>query len=442
MKQERSLLEQNLIKPTLEIKRKRSIVKDIKNYLSENYSVFEGSVQSWINDPTTLKGIDTRLLYLFAEQIFQKTGDLSINPDDYFTEPEIKKAKQFSGLMELEEETKFPLRFENALEVSRDSWIVMMDIRTIVKLLKSRKLHWNPESQREATYKVINGQIIEQATFYAHNITEMVQLLKENKLERTQLTLNASLGTANEGEEVSFNSETNDLVIHDCKLDIIDGAHRIKACEIALSERPDIDFKFEVKFLNFTVPRAAEYLAQISKGERISETKRKVMSKETEADIVANDLMAKSVLRDRVSKKEKLTKTRKELVTYNTLRNAISNNFDLSRKINVYETTDYLTEFFEVLLSYYENEFTTEYDKYKKESLISDNNMIGGFILLASRMKNNNIEARHVRKYIQNIDFSRNNPKWRELDILDEKFNLTKNAKQNIENYFREIEIK
>src|SRR5690606_37943381 len=106
MKQDRSLLEQNLIKPTLEIKRKRRVVRDIKRHLSENHSVFEGSIQSWINDPNMLKGVDSRLLYLFAEQIYLKTGDQSINPSDFYTEAEIKTSRQYSGKMYFEEEVK------------------------------------------------------------------------------------------------------------------------------------------------------------------------------------------------------------------------------------------------------------------------------------------------------------------------------------------------
>lgn len=442
MKQDRSLLEQNLIKPTLEIKRKRSVVADIKKHLLEKHSIFEGSIQTWINNPSSLKGIDSRLLYLFAEQIFLKSEDKSVDPSEFYTPSEIKTSRQYSGKMYFNEEIKFPIKFKKALEVDRDSWVVMIDIKTIVNLLKSRKLHWNPESQREATYKVVNGEIVEQATFYMHNIYDMVQLLKENKLEKTQLTLNCSIGTSNDDVEVSYNDNTGELLIHDgTKIDIVDGAHRIKAAELALAENPDIDFKFEVRLLNFTVPRAAEYLAQISKGERMSETKRRSMSKETNADIIVKDLMDKSVLKDRISKKEMLTKSKKELVTYNTIVNAIQDNFEIDKKVDMYETTDYLIEFFEALLGYYENEFTVEYAKYKKESILSDNNMFSGFIILASKMKQDKIEARHVKKYIENINFNRDNEIWRSLDILDEKGNLTKNAKTNIEKYFKDMKI-
>jgi hypothetical protein len=441
MKQPRELLEQNLIKPTLEVKRRRGVVKDIKNYLSEKHDIFDGTIQTWINNPAEeLRTIDARLLYLFSEQIYQKTSDSEINPDEFFTDSEIKASRQYSGKMYLQEELKFPLKFSHALESSRDSWIVMMDIKTIAGLLRARKLHWNPEAQREATTKVIDGEIIETATVYMHNVLEMKQLLKENKLERTQLIFNASLGTAdNNGDEVVFDKETKQLQINNCKLDVIDGYHRCLAAELALEET-DIDFQFEVKILNFTTPRAASFLAQISKGERMSEVKRRSMSKETYTDIIIDDLRNKSALRDRISKKEGLRGN--ELVTYNTLIESIEKNFNVERKLDQVEVSDYLQEFFNILVEYYESEFVTNFNETKKNSLLVENVTFAGYITLAAKMKSKGIEPSQVYKYIKNIDFSKNNNKtWIELDVLDEKGRLTRNAKQGIERYFSNIDI-
>jgi hypothetical protein len=340
--------------------------------------------------------------------------------------------------MYLKEEVKFPLHFDHAIECSRDSWIVMMDIKTVVGLLKSRKLHWNPESQRESTRKIINGEIIEEATIYMHNVYEMVQLLKENKLERTQLIFNCSLGTSDTGEEVKYDKDTNELTIFDCVTDILDGMHRIKSAEIALSQNENIDFMFEVKILNFTVPRAAQYLAQISKGERMSEVKRRSMSKETNADIVVGDLQTKSVLRDRISKKEGLSAN--EIVTYNTLVNSIEKNFDLSRKIDTVEVSEYLQEFFEILFEYYEDEFVSNFKETKNKSMLVENLTFAGLIILASNMRKKDISPSKVKKYIEDIDFSKSNKLWQSLDILDSKKRLTRNAKAGIEKLFSELE--
>jgi hypothetical protein len=440
MLKSRELLEQNLIKPTLEVKRRRGVVKDIKNYLSEKYSIFDGSVQSWITNPADeLKGVDDRLLCLFTEQIYQKTGDLNINPEEFFTEPEIKSARQFSGKSFIENEIKFPLHFEYALQNSRDAWVVMMDIKTVVGLLKSRKLHWNPEAQREATRKIINGQIIEEATVYMENVHDMKKLLKDHKLEQTQLIFNVVLGTAGDMDEVVYDKNTHELTVNDGIINITDGYHRILAAQMALAEQPNIDFQFEVKILNMTVPRSAEYLAQISKGQRISEVKRRSMSKETNVDIIISDLQTKSVLRERISKREGLSTN--ELVTYNTLLKSIDKYFDIEKTIDRVEVSEYLQEFFEILFAYYEDDFINNFPESKKSSMLVENLTFGGYILLASKMREKGISPSKVNKYIRDIDFSKNNQLWRDLDILDNKKRLAKNAKSGIEKLFLEIEV-
>jgi hypothetical protein len=441
MLKSRELLEQNLIKPTLEVKRRRGVVKDIKNYLADKYSIFDGSIQSWITNPDELKGIDDRLLCLFTEQIYQKTGDPNINPEEFYTATEIKSARQFSGKLLIEDEVKFPLHFEYALQNSRDAWVVMMDIKTVVGLLKSRKLHWNPEAQREATRKVVNGQIVEEATVYMENVHEMKKLLKEHKLEQTQLIFNVVLGTAgDELDEVVYDKNTHELTVNDGVINITDGYHRILAAQMALAEQPNIDFQFEVKILNMTVPRSAEYLAQISKGQKISEVKRRSMSKETNADIIVNDLQTKSVLRDKISKKEGLSAN--ELVTYNTLVKSIEKNFSLDKTIDRVEVSEYLQEFFEILFAYHEDEFINNFPESKKSSMLVENLTFGGFISLAAKMREKGISPSKINNYLRNIDFSKdNNTLWIELDILDSKKRLTRNAKSGIEKLFSEIEV-
>ncbi|MED3562354.1 DNA sulfur modification protein DndB [Bacillus xiapuensis] len=441
MKQPRELLEQNLIKPTLEVKRRRGVVKDIKTHLSQKHDIFDGTIQTWINNPAEeLKNIDARLLYLFSQQIYEKTGDLNINPEEFFTDAEAKTSKQYSGKMFLKEELKFPLIFDYALESSRDSWIVMMDIKTIAGLLKSRKLHWNPEAQREATIKEVNGEIVETATVYMHNVLEMKQLLKENKLERTQLIFNASLGTADDnGDEVVFDKETKQLQINNCKMDVIDGYHRCLAAQLALEESPDIDFMFEVKILNFTTPRSASFLAQISKGERMSEVKRRSMSKETFTDIIIDELRNKSALRNRIPNKEGLRG--RDLVTYNTLKESINKNFEIKRKLDQVEVSDYLKEFFDILIEFYDTEFNDNFKETKEKSLLVENVTFAGYIILAANMKSNDIDPSQVYKYLKKIDFSKDNSVWKEYDVLDDKNRLTRNAKQGIEKYFSNLEI-
>ncbi|WP_080845642.1 DNA sulfur modification protein DndB [Cytobacillus gottheilii] len=444
MLQDRELLEQNLIKPTLEIKRKRKVVREIKDNLATSHAIYDGTVQEWINNPAEeLSGLDERLLYLFAEQVFNETKDLSVDPEEFFTEYEIKTAKQYSGKMFIKDDLKLPITFEPpVIEYSHNVWTMRIHIKLLVDMLKSKLLNWNPESQREATYRRVNGEMVEEATVYLDNVIEMKNLIKVNKLEITQIILNASAGSADNGEEVTYNSDTYELQVNKgTKLDVVDGYHRILAAARAMDEKPNIDMYFDLKLLNMTVDRAAAYLAQISKGERISETKRKIMSKDTDAIKVVEELNSRSELAGRISKKEGLTPSIGEIVTYNTLLNSIEKNFEFKNKKDMYDVSDYLTEFFDVFLSYYEEEFNEKYQETKKVSLINSNFMFSGYVRLASRMMEEEIDSRDVRKYINKINFNKDNPEWKQRGILDNKGNLTRGSVKFIENYFDEINL-
>src|SRR5690606_26452372 len=94
---DREVLEENLTHSIQTIKRKRNVINDIKNQLMKN-DITSGAVQKWINEPEDeLPHLDIRELFLFCEQVFLKTGDFLINPEDYFTKVEEKKARQYSA---------------------------------------------------------------------------------------------------------------------------------------------------------------------------------------------------------------------------------------------------------------------------------------------------------------------------------------------------------
>lgn len=440
MLQPRELLEQNLIKPTLEIKGKRKIVKDIKTYLLDNHAIFEGSVQSWINDVTQIKEVDTRLLCLFATQIYQKTGDQNINPELFFTENEIQTSKQYNGKLYIQDDIEFPIRFKApVIQHNHYTWTGRIHIKLLVSMLQSRLIHWNPDSQRESQTKIIDNEIVQTPTIYMKNVLEIKELLKKNKLEISQITLNASAGTSDDDKsEVEYNDDTYELLINKCKIDCLDGYHRILGSSMALSEKPDIDFWFDLKIVNVTTDRAAQILSQLEKHTPMSESKRKSMSKESFPDMVISELR-KSKLGDRISKKEMLQTSVKELVTYKSLSSAIEQNFKISKMGEMYDVADYLREYFDILLE--KDEFTTNYHETKKYSLMADNVMFYGYILLASRMMKEGIEARNVRKYIKNVDFEKTNNIWNEYGVLDSKKNLTKNPRKGIERLFSEIKL-
>jgi hypothetical protein len=93
------------------------------------------------------------------------------------------------------------------------------------------------------------------------------------------------------------------------------------------------------------------------------------------------------------------------------------------------------------LIGSYPEEFINNIEETRKTSLINDNNMFIGYIVLARRMYENQIKAKQVRNIIKNIDFSRE--EWIKLGVLDEKGNITDTNKTRkaIREYFDKLDI-
>jgi hypothetical protein len=129
------------------LKSKKRIVNDIKKHLANNYQIVD--VQGWVNDPEKLKDVDLRELFLFTEQVYVKTKDMAldvnpgiISPTEFFTTSEQKESRQFSGIIELQEnQMDFPITITNAQIVGNSAYMVTLDIKTIDLFNVSMKIY-------------------------------------------------------------------------------------------------------------------------------------------------------------------------------------------------------------------------------------------------------------------------------------------------------------
>ena len=161
------------------------------------------------------------------------------------------------------------------------------------------------------------------------------------------------------------------------------------------------------------------------------------MEDKSRANGVIQLLKSESELRGRISsRKGRVNAESGELVNYLTLSNAIDRNFKMKTKPEEYEVAGYLAQFFEYLFGLYPEEFGDVKNR-TKQSLIYYNKMFAGYVALAAKMQKENIEIRELAPFMKKIDFSRSNPIWEKLGIVDDNGVITKNAKEEkIENYF------
>lgn len=445
MKKERRELEENLIDVinSSKIKTQKKIINDIKKHLA-TYDIID--TQSWLNDPEgKIPELDIRELLLFSEQIFAKTGDLSINTEDYFTDVEFKESRQFSGAMEYKEnEMSFPLTFANATVVGSNAYMVTMSIQTINKLLDNNLIYYNFETQREAKFVKRKDKIIIEPTLNKNSVKEITEHLLNNTLVPTVLVFNCETRSTEDssGEEVIYDSKNLELTItRGTRVSITDGFHRITASRNALQANPDLEFNFAVLLTNYSTKKAQQYMAQISKANPVSRTRIQELEANRFSDNVVQQLKEESELKGRISQTNRIHSLNRELCTYNVLSDTIDEQFKMETKLDAMDIGDYLVEFFDFLIGSFPDEFINNVEETRKTSLINDNNMFIGYIVLARRMYENGVKAKQVRNIIKNIDFSRES--WTKLDVLDEKGNITdtNKARKIIREYFENLDI-
>lgn len=447
MKQDRKVLEENLVNVLQEskLKTKKKVVNDIKKHLA-TYDII--STQSWINDPeANLPTMDLRELLLFTQQVFSKTGDLRINVNEYFTENEVKEAEQFSGLSEhREDEINFPLTFGNATVVGNAAYMVTMSIQTINKLMENNLIYYNFETQREAKFVKRKDKIIIEPTLNKSSVKDITEHLLSSTLVPTVLVFNCETRSTEDesGEEVLYDSKNLQLTItKGTRVSITDGFHRITASMNALQINPELDFNFAVLVTNYSTKKAQQYMAQISKSNMVSKTRIQELEANRFSDNVVQQLREESELKGRISQTNRIHSLNRELCSYNVLADSIDEQFKLETKLDSLDVGDFLCEYFNFLIGSNPESFITNIEETRKTSLINDNNFFVGYITLGRKMYEAGVKAKEVRKYIKDIDFSRENPLWSELGILDEKGNITETnkARKAIKQFFEDIEI-
>lgn len=440
----REELEEMLINPILQIKRKRTVVEKIKRRLFDNYQIIEGNTQSLINDPKNeLPKLDWRVLCLLAEQVAMESKKASINPINFYTEIELKKAAQYAGTLIKKDEITLPLVIPNMIEINNSEYVGKIKVSLLGKM-SSALLNYNFDIQREATKVKKGNQTILKPTLIQKNVIEIRNNLKENTQETTQIVINAALGTSDDGDEINYNPETLELTINKGTiLDIVDGYHRSKAAELVINEGYDADKEFSLLLLNGTDEEAAKYQGQLAEATPLARTRQRQLASKRKSDEVVKKLMKESKLKGKVSESHIPSLSSGEIVTYDILANAIDEEFNLERRIDEYKATEYLKEFFDMLLEGFEDEFINNPTEVKKESIINESNMFTGYVVLAKRMYENNIEPIKVIEYVEDINFDRNNPMWREIGFLNKDLNLghVKKMKASIKDFFNKIEL-
>lgn len=447
---DRKELESHLIINIQKIKRQKKIINDVKFELAEKYGILAGDVQVWINKADEkLSELDIRELYLFTEQIYLKTGNVQeLSPDLYFTDVEKDLARKYEASLYTNEKLTFPITLSDARVIEDGVFAVLMDIKLINDLVEQQLLIYDYEIQREAVLvKGKDGSVRKKPKLVRKNVEEISQHLINGTLSKTAppLIWNALPRSSSTGNELTFDPVRQELTIHDdTELAIGDGFHRINGIKNALLKDNTINRKLMVYISNMSKKLFRAEMAQLAKATPISTVRVQEWESKRYSDTIVQQLKLESDLKDRISQTNRIKTIADELVSYNVLTDTIDEQFNISNRAEAYDVGDFLVEYFNMLLGSYSEDFLNNPNKSKENSIIAENNMFVGYVVLARRMFEKGIKPRDVKKIINKIDFSRKNSLWIQLGIINNEGKNERDTvkiRKSIKKYFEEIDL-
>lgn len=437
-------LQETLVATIENIKADKKRVARIKSGLKK-YKILPGTVQLILNEPEEqLKQIDDKFLCLLTEQIYIASGNLELNPENFFSTREIKEVKStFEG--EVQKKVDFPYTFEPVIQVAPDIFLTTIKASEIKLFMDNKLLQYNFETQREARVRVDKNDlnnIIQEVKINKKHMEHIKESVVKGTALPSTLTFNARLGTGDEGFELVYDESTMALTIQKgTLLDCLDGFHRVTAIVKALEENPDADMKFMLTIVNFDIPKAREYFAQMNTIEPIGKGHLENMKKERQADFIVDQLKYNSELKGRISPSENIPYTSSLLVSLKTLSDAIDEVYGIEDRVEAIRIVNYLKEFFNKLFYAFPDEFLGDVAAIREKSLINANVMFYGYVLLSKRIKDEDISLEQLPNIVSKIDFSRNNKQWQEYKVLDKDKNIATRAKQGVYKFFKELNL-
>lgn len=327
-----------------------SKIEQIAKNMEDLYNIPRGVPLSFIVKDLNQKffeSTDIRLITLFIIEAFKAFGRQE-QLKNFITDGEVKESKQFDyEAFTKQNEISLPYDFSPVIPVN-NVYSTKMSVREITEFINSGIINYNFDIQREAKLEVRTDKIIKKPSLNQKNIDEMERHLINDTLKESTLYFNAAPLTAQEGDELVYDSNSYTLTLtKGTRLDVIDGFHRVLACQKAYRENPTIDFEFNVVFSNFTTSEAIKWQAQHSKATAWSSNRITEMQQESKAAKVVKAIKDSDseFLSLIYTGRAKNTSSDNVLITYNYLTEIIEDNFTINTRKEEVELANQISEY-------------------------------------------------------------------------------------------------
>jgi len=441
MLQERYDLEKKLDGVLEEYNPNKKMRDVLKTQLGKHGILNSEFQQVWLRN-TSLDGVELPLIYLLTKYLYERTGESSIETSKYFTETEIKDGDIY--VREVVDETlEYPITFEDVLRCREDQYNFYLSIQQIKKLLDSKIITYNFDTQRSPKHKVNNdGGLIKVININRQAVKEITKDLLENNFITNCITFNL----LQDGKDsFVYNEKKNELTILSGEVNVIDGFHRCLSMINALSINPNLEYITEVRFTNWGVEKCRNFIFQEDKKNKIN--KRYIQSV-VNTGKWGNKVIGKlndgnGDLKGKITTDFALVKINKAFTMFDFMSNAVDTLWDIKTNMDVSNLSNYLTDFFDHIIGYKAEDFVEDVGKSREKSVVTMPAMFIGYLSLAKKLQDDPNKYEKLEAFLNKTDFNIESQEWLKLNIINRSkkptITLNKSNVKNIINYFNEL---
>jgi hypothetical protein len=430
---DRDLLEKELAKIFVKYNLDNNVINKIKEeFISRGVS--SGEFLSIIDGKIQIETIPLNMLCLLTELFYKETTEQNIKPETYFTEQEINTAKNFRR--ESEEQSKYPLVFENVMKIGDDHYVTYKTAQEVAGYYAKNLIVYNKQTQRNAKYSEYQDKIVEMISINKSSISDIAKDIVEGRQITNFITFNI---LQNGEENFEYDAKNKTLTVFEGEIDILDGFHRSMGILSAVQKEPNVKYITGINIVNWDIEKSRRFIVQEDKRNKINASHVKSLNPDRYENMIIKKLneSSSSDLKGKITTDNLFIRKHKALTTYDVINNTIQKEYkDIKTNRDASLIAEWLIEFFNELIGLYPTEFLTEIESTKETSFINNENMFAGYISLSKELQNVSNWRQKLQEVMSKIDFSVNNSKWESLKSATE---LNKRLLKNISNYFREI---
>ena len=407
------------------IEKKRGLISFLTD---KGYLV--GSATSMTTGNVTLETLPEIDLYVLLVGMHNLTKIGELNPEHWLNKDEIKSALEYRELSERETLT-FPIILDNVLEVVEgEQWIFVADMSFVDNLYSAKMVKYNFRTQRNPRLIKRRDGFKKVPNTNRKAIPQIAQKIRDKLYTPNTITFNIS---KEDVHDFVYEADKKRLTILEGTINILDGYHRCLAMMALMVTDPELEFKFELRFVNYDEPRAAAFVKQEDIRNKISEQHLASINMSEIPSSVTRQLNegVESDMKGKIATDGAYIREGEALTMFITISETIDELWELVTRTDGINLGNYLTEFFNELIGLKQKELFTNIAKNKGKNYINHEGTFIFYLTIAKEIQKYENWKELLKDIMDITDFNKDNPFWNSLGVITTSEDAIKRHRKN-----------